>query len=88
MIHLKDQEVIEDNNRLEPIEDLIRIQKALFLLRNIYCTLDECGNIWQEYSWSVSASWLFIPQCIESIIKNIESMDCFMSYESMLLSYE
>ena len=47
---------------------MIRIQKALVLHRDIFCTLDECGNIWQNYSWELSASWLDIPKDLEAII--------------------
>ena len=81
MIRLENQDVFDEYHRLEPIEDLIRIQKALFVLRNIYCTLDECGNIWQNYSWDLCASWLDIPKDFDSIIKQIESADRFNSYE-------
>ena len=59
MIHLQDQIVTDEYHKQEPKEDLIRIQKALMLHRDIFCTLDECGNIWQNYSWELSASWLF-----------------------------
>jgi hypothetical protein len=84
MILLKDQKVIDLDHCQEPKEDLIRIQKALFLHRDIYCTLDECGNIWQYYSWDLAASWLFIPEGLECIIKQIESADNFRSYAHWL----
>lgn len=81
MIHLQDQPVKDEYHRQEPKQDLIKIQKALILHRNIFCTLDECGNIWQNYSWEHSASWLDIPDGLEDIIKHIESCDNFKSYE-------
>ena len=86
MIHLLDQRITDEYHRLEPKEDLIRIQKALVLHRNIFCTLDECGNIWQNYSWELSASWLFIPDNLEDIIKHVESADNFKSYADWLES--
>ncbi len=81
MIHLKDQIVTDEYHKLEPKEDLLRIQKSLLFYRNIFCTLDECGNIWQNFSWDLSASWLFIPEKLEDIIKYIESADNFLSYK-------
>lgn len=84
MIRLEKQGVFDEYHRLEPIEDLIRIQKALFVLRNIYCTLDECGNIWQNYSGDLCASWLCIPIDFDSIVKHIESADGFKSYEDWI----
>tara|TARA_R110002049_G_scaffold309180_1_gene518091 strand:- start:60 stop:320 length:261 start_codon:yes stop_codon:yes gene_type:complete len=86
MIHLQDQIITDEYHKQEPKEDLIRIQKALVLHRNIFCTLDECGNIWQNYSWELSASWLDIPKDLESIIKHVESADNFKSYADWLES--
>jgi hypothetical protein len=80
MIKLKDQIVNDESYKQEPIEDLIRIQKALFLYRDIYCTLDESGNIWQNYSSTLDASWLDIPNDLERIIKSIENSKYFKSY--------
>lgn len=84
MIKLHEQHVIDEHYKMEPKKDLIRIQKALFLYRDIFCTLDECGNIWQNYSWDLSASWLDIPNSLEAIIKQIESADNFISYKKWL----
>lgn len=84
MIHLQDQIVTDEYHKLEPKDDLIRIQKSLFFHRDIFCTLDECGNIWQNYSWALSASWLYIPKDLESIIKQVESADNFKSYDDWI----
>lgn len=86
MIHLQSQIITDKYHKQEPKEDLIRIQKALVLHRNIFCTLDECGNIWQNYSWELSASWLDIPNDLEAIIKHVESADNFKSYADWLES--
>jgi len=86
MIHLQDQIITDEYHKQEPKEDLIRIQKALILHRDIFCTLDECGNIWQNYSWELSASWLDIPKDFEAIIKHVESADNFKSYADWLES--
>ena len=84
MEYLKGQIVDDDTYSDEPQEDLIRIQKALFVHRDIFCTLDECGNIWQNYSWELSASWLDIPKDLKSIVNKIESADNFKSYEEWI----
>lgn len=81
MINLFDQIVKDEYHKQEPKYDLIRIQKALVLHRNIFCSLDECGNIWQNYSWELSASWLNIPISLKDIIKQVESADNFKSYK-------
>ena len=86
MIHLHNQTITDEYHNQEPKEDLIRIQKALVLHRDIFCTLDECGNIWQNYSWELSASWLDIPKNLEAIVKNVESADNFKSYADWLES--
>ena len=86
MIHLQNQIITDEYHNQEPKEDLIRIQKALVLHRDIFCTLDECGNIWQNYSWDLSASWLDIPIDLEAIIKHVESADNFKSYTDWLES--
>ena len=86
MIRLHNQTITDEYHNQEPKEDLIRIQKALVLHRDIFCTLDECGNIWQNYSWELSASWLDIPKNLESIVKNVEGADNFKSYTDWLES--
>ena len=86
MIHLQNQIITDEYHKLEPKEDLIRIQKALVLHRDVFCTLDECGNIWQNYSRELSASWLYIPNNLEAIIKQVESADNFKSYADWLES--
>lgn len=86
MIHLQEQIVTDEYHKLAPKENLIRIQKALILHRDIFCTLDECGNIWQNYSSELSASWLFIPDTLKDIIKYVESADNFKCYEDWLES--
>jgi hypothetical protein len=86
MIYLHNQTITDEYHNQEPKEDLIRIQKALVLYRDIFCTLYECANIWQNYSWELSASWLDIPKNLEAIVKNVESADNFESYADWLES--
>jgi len=86
MIELQNQIITDDYHKQEPKEDLIRIQKALVLHRDIFCTLDECGNIWQNFSWELSASWIDIPYKLEDIISYIESSVDFKSYNDWLES--
>lgn len=81
MIYLHKQKVLDEYYKLEPKKDLLKIQKAIFIHRDIFCTLDECGNIWQNYSWSIAASWLFISDDLKTIVDEIESSDRFVSFE-------
>lgn len=81
MILLKNQIILDESYQQEPKNDLIRVQKALFLHRDIYCTLDECGNIWQNYSSSLCASWMDIPNELIPIINRIECTYDFTSYD-------
>ena len=84
MIHLSEQLVFDEYYTQEPKADLIRIQKALFLHRDIYCTLDECGDIWQVYSSWVCAGWIFVPTKSEDIIHYIETDYNFTNYEDLI----
>ena len=71
--------VTDEYHKLVPKEDLILIQEAIHEERGILFTLDECGDIWQNYSWSLAASWLFLPKK-EDIVGFIESSDTFESF--------
>ncbi len=77
-----------DEYYIDYIFGLRRVQKALFEFRGKFFTLDQCGDIWQSYSWSLSASWLFLPDNNEDIVKQIESMYDFTNYEELLFDYK
>lgn len=79
MIVLKDERLF-DNFYNNEIEDLRKIQKAVFECRSILLSLDESAMIWQDYSSSVSASWLCIPENSEDVCTQIESGRNFKSW--------
>lgn len=83
MISLNNQEIKDETYKFER-NDLLKIQKALFIHRNLFLTLDECGNVWQTYSWNLQASWLSVPEGLEDIVSFIESDSYFKSYESSI----
>lgn len=60
------------------LDNLFDLQKELLQKEKIYFTLPECINIWQKYSWSVSASWLFFPK--ENKVEEIKS--CYRGFVS------
>jgi SH3-like domain-containing protein len=68
----------------DEMADLIRIQCAIFSFRGIYCSLEECSDIWCRYSQSVYASWIFTPKKMSDIISHIESDVEFTNYENYL----
>ncbi len=79
MIDLNKQQLIE-RHYLYDIVDLKKIQRALFIHRNLFVSLDEAALIWQNYSSNLCASWLFVPKELESIPKFIESDELFDGY--------
>lgn len=68
----------------EDLLNLNRLQKVLIEEENIYSTIEECANMWQKYSWDLSASWLFFPDNDKDILKHISSSDFFTTYEDYL----
>ena len=90
MIYLKNQPIpfayIGDEDSIQECKsDFIRIQKALFCYCDIYCTLEECNNIWLNYSKDVQEVWIEIPIELENIIGLIETSENFVSYEDWCL---
>ena len=79
MIVLKDERLF-DNFYNNEIKDLRKIQKAVFECRSILLSLDESAMIWQDYSSSISASWLCIPENSEEVCTQIESGRNFKSW--------
>ena len=65
--------------------DLYRLQKVLLEEENIIADLKECENIWKRYSSDLCASWLFLPDNDDDILKQISSSDFFTSYEDYSL---
>lgn len=79
MIDLNNQDLI-DQDYINDIDDLLRIQKAFFNVKKWFITLDEAAFIWQNYSSNLCASWLFVPVSDEDIIMYIELDDYFEGY--------
>lgn len=61
--------------------DLYKLQKQLLLEENIIASLEECANIWNNYSGDLAASWLFFPALETDILKTIRSSDFFTNFE-------
>ena len=61
-------------NRPEYSEDIQRIQKIL--IRNNYnANLEQSEKLWQQYSDSMSAAWINLPEDNDKILNCIE---CFI----------
>jgi len=84
MIHLNEFNGCEINGAYfdnEDVQNLLRLQRQLFIEENIIASLEECNNIWQTYSSDLSASWLFFPDEDKDILDYIKSSDNFTSFE-------
>lgn len=67
---------------LDDLDNLFDLQCELLNKEKIYFSLQECINIWQNYSSSVSASWLFFPK--ENKSEHIKEMyRNFVSFEEL-----
>lgn len=71
-----------DDNFYDSIDlhGLSLLQGSLFLERRLFCTIQECANIWQNYSSELAASWLDMPQKENKAMEVIESCRGFKSY--------
>lgn len=63
----------------EDIQGILRIQNELLIEEGLLASIEECINIWNNYSNTLFASWLFIPQT--NIVKTIKSSQDFKSFE-------
>lgn len=63
------------------LEDLKKLQFAIFYKKDKFFTLEQCGNIWQNRSESVQASWLDMPRDISQIVRDVVKADGFKSFE-------
>lgn len=67
---------------LDDLYNLFDLQCELIDKEKIYFSLQECINIWQNYSSRVSASWLFFPK--ENKSEEIKKCyDGFVSFEEL-----
>lgn len=66
----------------EDISNMIRLQNCLFKEEKIIATIEQCINIWQNYSWDLCASWLDLPKEDTDILKKIKSSYKFDNFEN------
>ena len=55
------------------IGDVKRIQQVL-LDNNYSSTLNDCANLWEDYSDSMCAGWLHLPQDDEELFEILERL--------------
>ena len=79
MINLKEEKLFY-GHYVHEVDDLKRVQKALFMHRDIFASLDECAMIWQLYSSNLCASWLDVPKDLERVVIHLESDPRFKGY--------
>jgi len=76
-----DHESTDTRLHHEHIDDLVLIQIALFNKLKIVFTLTECCDIWDDYSDSLQASWMCVPNSSADIVKSIESERRFKGWD-------
>lgn len=57
----------------DDLKNIFKLQEAIYKDSGEYLTIEQCINVWQRYSWSVCASWLFFNDNCEVNIRNIKS---------------
>ena len=62
------------------ISDLKRLQSQLLSEEKFVFTIEQCANIWMNYSNDLSASWLYFPKKDEDILLEIKASDFFTSF--------
>jgi len=62
------------------ILDLYRLQKQLLIEEGLVASLEDCVNIWCNYSADLSAGWLFFPKNDTDILLNIKSHHQFTNF--------
>jgi len=60
--------------KIEYPEDCIRIKRVL-LDHGCDASLWECEKMWKEYSESMCAGWLFLPESDEDLFSILDSGD-------------
>ena len=66
---------------LDDIIGMIKIQTQLLIEENTLYTIEECINIWQNYSWALQASWLFVDEEGNRMLQGIRLCSGFVSFE-------
>lgn len=70
IINFKLMQKIKD---IRNIKDCIRIKNVL-LEKGYDATLKECEELWQEFSNSMCAWWLYLPDTDDMLLSNIEEV--------------
>jgi hypothetical protein len=47
-------------NKIDHVEDCLRVQKILLRDYNIEATLGECEELWYDYSDQLAAGWIMM----------------------------
>ena len=88
MQKLNEYSNIEIDDMVYDKEDLIglyRLKTQLLIEENLIATLEECVEIWQNYSNDLQASWLYFPQKDEDILRQIKSNVYFKGFDEYIL---
>ena len=70
----------------EDLTNLYKLQNILLIEENLVATLEECIDIWQNYSNVLQASWLFFPDKQEDILRQIKSNVYFKGFDEYILA--
>lgn len=83
MKNLTENGIFEIDDNLYTKEDLLnlyRLQKQLLIEENIVASLEDCANIWANYSADLMAGWLFFPKEDKDILIYIKSQHQFTNF--------
>jgi len=70
----------------EDLTNLYKLQNILLIEENLVATLEECIDIWQNYSNDLQASWLCFPSKNEDILRQIKSNVYFKGFDEYILA--
>lgn len=82
LFSFNNQHSLTDDFYISDMLDLLKIQWALFSIKNLKYTLEECAEIWETTSFNVQASWLFTPKEVKNIVMEIETDSYFEGFKA------
>lgn len=77
----RDSEILNNKINHGNIEDLEFIQMSFIIRKGWLLTLAECCELWEDYSQSLQAGWIFIPKQPYQIIEMIENERRFKGWD-------